>query len=140
MKNFALAAILLLAESAPAPACIDPPEAIRAREIALFDSGLRKSKLAPADIAKAEELRDRAEALFKAGKLDEARDGRHAALVQIGYRYEETESTAGLAPGSVPVIGLAPKSAVPKHKAQHQGVDTAARDCGGGGSWVPPAQ
>jgi len=140
IKNFALTVLLLLAVSAPALACIEPAEAVRAREIGLLDAGLKKSKLEPGNIAKAKELRNRAEALFYAGKLDQARDVRRAALVQIGYRYEEPESSSALAPGSVPVMELAPKSAAPKAQGVAPPEDAEATGCGGSGSWVAPTQ
>jgi len=112
---------------------LEPPEAVRAREIALLDAGIKNSKLTTVAVAKAKELRDLAEALFKAGKHDQARDERHAALIQIGYRYEEPEPTRGSASGSVPVIRLVPKSAVP-------GAQPATTGCGGGDRWVAPTQ
>jgi hypothetical protein len=140
MKTFALTVLLLLAVSAPALACLEPPEVVRAREIALLDAGLKRSKLEPREIAKAKELRNRAEALFEAGKLDQARDERHAALVQIGYRYEEPEPSSALAPGSVPVTALAPKSAAPKAQTAAPAQDALATGCGESGGWVAPTQ
>jgi len=114
-------------------ACFEPPQVVHAREIALLDAGIKKSKLAPVELAKAKELRDSAEALYKAGKYDQAQQDLHAGLVKIGYSYEVAQPTKGSEPEGPRAIGLVPQSASPSVALEPTG-------CGGGGKWVPPTE
>ncbi|MGO8954212.1 MAG: hypothetical protein ACLPWS_04680 [Rhodomicrobium sp.] len=128
--------LFLIAASAAAPAlaCMEPPEAVHRREIYLLDLGIQKSKRDAGELAKAKELRGRADAAFKAGKINEALEYRHSALIQIGYKVETPRAGEK---GAAPVAD----APVPAKGLPADGTVAVTRGCGSGGvTWVPPAE
>ncbi|MGO9171374.1 MAG: hypothetical protein ACLP7P_05345 [Rhodomicrobium sp.] len=131
------AVFLLLAAcslAAPALACMEPPESTHQREIYLLDRGIETSKRDAGVLAKAKELRARADAAFKAGKIGEAREYRHSALIQIGYKVEAAHARETGTPG----VAIAPS---PPKGLPADGQAIAPHGCSGGRTtWIPPAE
>ena len=119
-----IAAVIAACTSLPAIACIEPPEAVRAREIALLDAALTTFRLPPAQLTEAKRLRDQSEALYQAMKRDEAAKVRGNALIAVGY----TRQVATPPKGPIPAA-IEPTPA--------QTTELAAAGCGGDG-WIAP--
>jgi hypothetical protein len=122
--RIALAWAMLVAGAQAASACLAGPETLHNREMALIYTALKKVTLEPDDLATVKKLEAQAGRLHRAGKFEQAKDARHAALIKIGYRYEP--------PKAIPPGDTSTKAVVPQKQ-------TAARGCGGdGGTWVAP--
>jgi hypothetical protein len=96
----ALAAAIFISVSAPALACMRPPAgAVRAQEIVLLNDAIKNFKLAPEELGRIKAARDRAEALYEAGKYDEAETTRRSALTQLGYQIQPSTARGAGCPG-----------------------------------------
>ena len=123
--RIALAGAMLLVGAHAASACLASPETVHNREIALIYTGLKKVTLKPTDLATVKKLEAQAGRLHRAGKFEEAKNARHAALIKIGYRYEPPKP---LPPGDASTKAAAPEK------------QSATKGCGGdGGTWVAPS-
>jgi hypothetical protein len=140
ITKFTVASMVLICTCATVLACAEPMSAVRAREIALIDRGIKSFKLASERLAKARQLREESEISYKAGRYDRSLEARHAALTELGYKHHDV---ANPSKGVLP-IGITPKSA-----AAEQGVaaqDSAASavqpgfvECGSAGTWAAPS-
>lgn len=125
-----IAGVIAACTSLPAVACIEPPEAVRAREIALLDAALTTFKLTPAQVATAKRLLDQSEALYQAKKRDEAAQVRVNALIAVGYTREVVTPPKGPIPAAIeprPETSPAPS----------QTTEVASAGCGGD-RWIAP--
>ncbi len=134
MRLILLTACIAVSTAVPAFACMQPPGVTHEQETALLDKGLKTFKREPAVLAKAKKLRDQADAAFKAGKIGDAAQARHAGLIAIGYKVEEASS--GPRDGPVPI------GAIPAPAKSPRGMEAlpAAGCTAGATSWVAPAE
>jgi hypothetical protein len=122
--RIALTCAMLLAGVHAASGCLAGPETLHNQEIALIYTALKKVTLGPDDLATVKKLEAQAERLHRAGKFEQAKNARHAALIKIGYRYEP--------PKAIPLGDANAKAIMPQKQ-------TAMKGCGGdGGAWVAP--
>ena len=121
-----IAAAIVACTSLPAVACIEPPEAVRAREIALLDAALTTFKLTQAQSAEAKHLLDQSEALYQATKRDEAAKVRANALIAVGYTRQVDTPPKGPIP-----------AAIEPSPAPSPTAELAAAGCGGD-RWIAP--
>jgi hypothetical protein len=131
VRIISLVAFIWASASSPVLACIESPEVVHDREIALLDAGIKNSKLAAAWLVTARKLRDSAEVLYKAGKYVQALRDRHAALIRIGYRYQEASGPAAKAPRrQVPLVA----------ESVEAGAIITSTTCSDGGRWLAPSK
>lgn len=133
LKTFAGAGVILVSLSVVADACMEPPDITHKREMALLDDGLKASKRLATVVADAKKLQKQADTFYRSGKYAPAVEARHAALIKIGYKLEE--SPPGPQPrAAVPTVGAQPS------KSKGAPVVAATGGCGNADNWIAPSE